>query len=285
VIHVENLTFAYGGAASDTIRNLNFSVQPGEIFGFLGPSGAGKSTTQKILIGLLRGFRGDVRIFDRPLKPSPEYYRRLGIAFEFPYFYQNLTARENLRFFAGLYQVPRQDEQIDDLLNRVGLAEEGDKRVSRYSKGMKTRLNICRALIHRPELLFLDEPTTGLDPSNSRMIRELILDLKNQGQTVFLNTHNMEVASQLCDRVAFIVDGEIAALDSPRNFMHLHGKPLVKVGWGSAENPETAEFPLPGLAQNGEFLAALDREDLRFLHSQEATLDEVFIAVTGRSLQ
>ena len=285
MIQVENLTFAYGGSASDTLRNLNFTVKPGEIFGFLGPSGAGKSTTQKILIGLLQGFRGDVRIFGQPLKPSPGYYRRLGIAFEFPYFYQNLTARENLRFFAGLYQVPRRDEQIDTLLTRVGLEGEGDKRVSRFSKGMKTRLNICRALIHRPELLFLDEPTTGLDPANSRMIRELILDLKKQGQTVFLNTHNMEVASQLCDRVAFIVDGEIAALDSPRNFMHLHGKPLVKVGWGSAAHPETADFPLSGLARNSAFLTALDREDLRFLHSQEATLDEVFIAVTGRSLQ
>lgn len=286
MITVKEMSYRYPGSREQTLKNLNFSITPGEIFGFLGPSGAGKSTTQKILIGLLGGFKGEVSLFGAPLSPSPDFYRRMGVGFEFPHFYLNLTARENLRFFGSLYNGNRGlEERITLLLEEVDLGEEGDKRVSQYSKGMKTRLNLCRALLHEPEILFLDEPTSGLDPGNSRMIRSLIRREKQKGKTVFLNTHNMEVASELCDRVAFLVDGTIAAVDTPENFMHAHGVPVVEVTWGDPKTPQTARFPMKNLRASGEFQALLDEGTLRSIHSQEATLEEVFLKVTGRSLQ
>ncbi|HEV2668736.1 MAG TPA: ABC transporter ATP-binding protein, partial [Blastocatellia bacterium] len=197
MITVENLSFNYPKTVEPALRGLSFGISRGEIFGFLGPSGAGKSTTQKILIGLLKDYQGQVSVLGKDLKDwRADYYERIGVSFEAPNHYLKLTALENLRYFAALYGDATQEPR--GLIERVGLGADGDKPVSQFSKGMKNRLNVARALLHDPELLFLDEPTTGLDPVNARLIKELIEEQRSAGKTVFLTTHNMTVADELC---------------------------------------------------------------------------------------
>ena len=215
MLSVENLSYTYPGG-TEAVRGIDFTIEKGEIFGFLGPSGAGKSTTQKVLIRLLRGFQGQITVLGRPLiEWDDSYYEQVGVAFELPNHYQKLTARENLSLFRTLYSGDTRDPI--ELLEMVGLKVDADTRLSQFSKGMQMRLNFVRALIHKPDLLFLDEPTTGLDPVNGQKIKEIIRDQKAAGRTIFLTTHDMTVADQICDRVAFIIDGKITLIDSPRN--------------------------------------------------------------------
>jgi fluoroquinolone transport system ATP-binding protein len=284
MINVSNLTFTYTGTTEPAIKDISFSVQPGEIFGFLGPSGAGKSTTQKILFRLLQGFQGSVQVFDRDLREwGYEYFEQVGVSFEMPNHYTKLTARENLRYFGALYQGPVM--KPDELLEMVGLLDDADTLVSRFSKGMKNRLSVARSLVNDPKLLFLDEPTAGLDPVNARKIKDLIKAQKGAGKTVFLTTHDMHIADELCDRVAFIVDGQISLIDSPRDLKLRYGKPEVRVEFGLNGKHEQRDFELAGLADNAEFLKLLRDGGVRTLHTQEATLENIFIQMTGRSLE
>jgi len=283
MIRVEDLSFAYAAAEREAVRKLTFDIASGEIFGFLGPSGAGKSTTQKVLIGLLDGYRGSIRVFDRDLADwGSDYYERIGVSFEFPNHYLKLTATENLDYFGALYDRPT--HAAEELLDLVGLGGEGDLPVGQYSKGMKTRLGVVRALLHDPELLFLDEPTAGLDPVNARRIVELIRVQRDAGRTVFLTTHDMGVADELCDRVAFIVDGRIALIDAPRALKLRRGERKVRVEFRRGERLEREEFSLEGLGEDERFTALLRREDVQTLHTQEASLADIFIEVTGRGL-
>ena len=283
MIGARDMTFTYPAGDAPAVRGLSFSVRRGEIFGFLGPSGAGKSTTQKVLIGLLRGYEGDVEVMGRDLGSwGADYYERVGVSFELPNHYQKLTALENLDFFGSLYHKATEDPRR--LLDMVGLGEDADTRVSRFSKGMQMRLTFARALLHRPELIFLDEPTAGLDPVNARKLKNIILELKSEGRTIFLTTHDMTVADQLCDRVAFIVDGRIALIDSPRELKIQQGKRKVRVEYRKNGGTETCEFPLDGLGNDEEFLRLLRREQIETIHTEEATLEDVFIKATGRSL-
>ena len=283
MIRVRDMTFTYTAGDTPAVRGLSFSVGRGEIFGFLGPSGAGKSTTQKILIGLLRGYEGNVEVLGRDLGSwGADYYERVGVSFEQPNHYQKLTAIENLDFFSSLYHEATEDPR--KLLDMVGLGEDADTRVSRFSKGMQMRLTFTRALLHRPELIFLDEPTAGLDPVNARKLKDTVLELKSDGRTIFLTTHDMTVADQLCDRVAFIVDGRIARIDSPRELKIRQGKRKVRVEYRKNGGTETCEFPLDGVGNDEEFLRLLRREQIETIHTEEATLDDVFIKAAGRSL-
>ncbi|MFC0111853.1 ABC transporter ATP-binding protein [Kibdelosporangium aridum] len=284
VIEVDNLTFTYPGSAEPAVRGMDFAVGKGEIFGFLGPSGAGKSTTQKILIGLLTGHGGTVSIWGKdPVAWGQDYYQRVGVSFELPNHYQKLTALENLQFFASLYDKSTLDPM--DLLESVGLADDADTQVGKFSKGMQMRLVFIRALLHDPDLLFLDEPTSGLDPVNARKVKDIVLSEKARGKTIFLSTHDMATADQLCDRVAFVVDGRIAALDSPRELKVAHSQREVRVEYrNEAESLISKDFPLDGLAGNPDFLAVLRTERVETLHSREASLDDVFVEATGRSL-
>ncbi|MDF2656460.1 MAG: ABC-type multidrug transport system, ATPase component [Bacillota bacterium] len=185
MISVRNLKFSYTREAF--IEEIHFEVKTGEIFGFLGPSGAGKSTLQKILTGLIKSYSGEVVVNgEEPRRHSKTFYEEIGVDFEFPSLYEKLTAKENLIFFSSLYQKHR---DIGSLLDSVGLAQDADKKVADFSKGMKSRLNFIKALLHDPSLLFLDEPTSGLDPSNSRVMKDLILQEKNKGKTIILTTH------------------------------------------------------------------------------------------------
>lgn len=283
VIDVDAFAFTYPGARRPAVRGVSFTVEPREIFGFLGPSGAGKSTTQNVLIRLLDGYAGDIRVFDRDLRAwSRDYYRRIGVAFEAPNHYLKLSAVENLRLFAGLHG--GQTDSPETLLRRVGLHEDGDKRVAEFSKGMRGRLTLARALLHRPELLFLDEPTAGLDPVNARLIRQVIREVRDAGATIFLTTHDMVTADELCDRVAFLVEGAIATLDSPRALRLAHGRRRVRLEMMREGTRAAHEFPLDGLADNPEFLSMLRAGAIETMHTLETTLEDVFVQVTGKAL-
>lgn len=284
MIHVDDLRFTYPGAPEPAVRGLSFDVGEGEVFGFLGPSGAGKSTTQNVLIGLLRGYEGTAEILGRSLRDwRADDYADVGVSFELPNHYLKLTARENLSWFASLYA--GDTATPEEVLERVGLSEHADKPVAAFSKGMKNRLNLARSLVNRPRIWFLDEPTSGLDPVNARRVRDLVREEVARGVTVFLTTHSMHTADVLCDRVAFLVDGRIAALDAPEALRLAHGERAVEVTWHEGDTPRSARFPLDGLADDAAFQAVLRDHVVETLHSQESTLEDVFVAVTGRSLQ
>jgi fluoroquinolone transport system ATP-binding protein len=275
MIGVRDMTFTYPAGDTPAVRGLSFSVGRGEIFGFLGPSGAGKSTTHKVLIGLLKGYEGDIEVMGRDLGSwGADYYERVGVSFELPNHYQKLSALENLNFFRSLYWKATEDSR--ELLDKVGLGGDADTRVSRFSKGMQIRLTFARALLHSPELIFLDEPTAGLDPANARKLKDIVLELKSGGRTVFLTTHDMTVADQLCDRVALI--------DSPRELKIRQGERKVRVEYRKNGRTETGEFSLDGLGSDEGFLGLLRREQIETIHTEEATLEDVFIQATGRSL-
>ncbi len=287
MIEVEELRYAYPGSSSDTLRGLSFRVSAGEIFGFLGPSGAGKSTTQSVLIGVRRGYRGRAMVGGRDAAAADSGYRMgLGIAFETPAFYLKLSGLENLSFFRGLYPGGGRAAlpELVALMERLGLGDARDKPVGAYSKGMRTRLNLARALAHRAPILFLDEPTSGLDPASARDARELVRERAAEGAAVFLTTHDMATADALCDRVAFLVDGSIAACDAPAALKRRYGKAAVETV--VEENGELCrrEFPLSGLSGQPDFLASLEKPGLRSVRTLDATLDGIFISLTGREL-
>ncbi|MEX1256416.1 MAG: ABC transporter ATP-binding protein [Gemmatimonadota bacterium] len=283
MIRVESLSFTYPRSTGPAVQDLSFTVAEGEVFGFLGPSGAGKSTTQNILIGLIRGFEGSATVMGRSLTEwDSTYYRRIGVSFEFPNHYLKLTARENLELFRALHGGAT--ESVETLLDMVGLSDAIDVRVSDFSKGMKNRLTFTRSLLHRPRLWFLDEPTAGLDPVNSRRIMEIIESRRRDGITTFLTTHDMVVADKLCDRVGFIVGGRLEVIDTPRSLRLQYGTREVRVTWEEDAGPRSAMFPLDRLADDAPFLETLRTHRIESIHSQETTLEDVFIQVTGTSL-
>lgn len=284
MIHVQNLRYTYPKATTPTLKGINFQFGKGEIFGFLGPSGAGKSTTQKILYKLLEGYGGEVLLEGRSLRQmGNDYFHRIGVGFELPNHYPKLSGKENLKLFAQFYN-PRRLLDVNSLLEKVGLARDADKRVEEYSKGMKMRLNFVRAIQHDPDILFFDEPTSGMDPGNAALIKDLILEQKSNGKAIFITTHNMTTADQLCDQVAFLHQGEIVATDTPKNFKLRHGqeKVLVEIE-GFGEN-RAYGFPLAGIGSNPAFLQLIAGQQVKTIHTQEATLEQVFLQITGNTL-
>ncbi|QFT89705.1 Fluoroquinolones export ATP-binding protein [Bacillus sp. THAF10] len=284
MIEVCELSFRYKKSAAPILKNISFEVKKGEIFGFLGPSGAGKSTAQKILIGLLSDYYGSVKVFGQEMKQKKNnFYEQIGVAFEFPNFYHKLTGLENLRLFQKLYT--KETVQPESLFAQVGLTEAANLRFEKYSKGMKMRLNFCRALLNDPDILFLDEPTSGLDPNNSKLLKDIILAKKSEGKTVILTTHHMHLAEELCDRVAFMVEGELALIDTPANLKRQGKEKTVIVEYAKKENQqEKASFPLTSIAGNSDFLRLLNTKDILSIHTHEKTMEDVFIEVTGRKL-
>ena len=265
------------------IKGVSIQVPKGGIVALLGSNGAGKSTTQKILIGILKNYEGYVQVMrQEPKNLHAEYYESIGVAFEFPNLYSKFTALENLDFFRKLYNGETKEPRT--LLALVGLENDGHTRVADYSKGMKMRLNFCRALLNNPEILFLDEPTSGLDPVNLRRIAGIIKDLKSQGKTICITTHDMHVAESLCDRVAFIVDGKIVLINSPRELKLQNGIRTLKLEYREDGNIVKKDFSLENLGENMEFLSLLKNKNIETMHTQEATLEDIFIKTTGRSL-
>lgn len=281
VIEVSDLYFSY--TKTPFLKDINFSVSKGEIFGFLGPSGAGKSTLQKVLTGLCTNYQGTARILDmNSNKHGKEFYERIGVDFEFPSLFEKLTARENLDYFAGLYSGEKRN--VDELLKEVGLFEHADKKVSSFSKGMKSRLNFIKSLVHNPQILFLDEPTSGLDPNNAKIMKDMIIKEREKGKTIIITTHNMQDATELCDRVVFIVDGQMKALDTPHNFIMKRG--AARVTYSFMENgKEQVKTSILSELSKDELLQKLISENrIASIHSTEPTLSDIFMELTGAQL-
>ncbi len=289
MIKVENACFGY--TKEIFIKNVSFEVNKGEILGFLGPSGAGKSTLQKILIGMLKNYTGSVVVNGIEVKQHDDsFYEHIGIDFEFPSIYEKLSARKNLEFFASLYskKSDRKIRSIDSLLEAVGLSKDADKKAGEFSKGMKSRLNFIKALVHEPDILFLDEPTSGLDPTNSRLMKDMIVKEKQSGKTIILTTHNMEDAAELCDRVAFIVDGQIKALDTPHNLImkSCEGGDSRKLFYTYIENGVelSGECSLNNTAEDTRLNKLISENRLLTIHSREQNLGDIFMEITGYRL-
>ena len=239
---VSDLRFKYPGNKEDTIKGISFGFDKGEIFGFLGPSGMGKSTTQKLLTRILKNYGGEIIYRGKDLKSyDKSIFKDVGVGFEMPVLFTKLTAMENLKFYRDLYP---KGAKIKPILERLGLWEDRNKRVAAFSKGMKSRLNFARALINDPEILFLDEPTSGLDPTNARIVKDMISGFRANGGTVFLTTHLMHDIDELCDRVAFIADGEIREISSPKDLKLRYGKREIRMEYREGERLEKAVFDM-----------------------------------------
>ena len=277
-IEVENLSRAFNGLKA--VDDISFSVQGGEVFGFLGHNGAGKTTTIRMLSGQLLPGSGHARVAGCDVITEQQRLKPLiGVVSEHQNLYERMSGRENLEFAVRLYG--EDIRRVDETLEEVGLLERAKDNVRKYSNGMKQRLLIARALLHRPKVLFLDEPTRGLDPVVGRDIRRLILDLSRQGVTVFLTTHYMEEAEQLCGRVAFLSEGRIVALDTPGSLKVAHGQNCVKV---TLHNGQSLSVALDDPDAGEQLRKLVSDGQVRTLHSAEATLEEVFIQMAGREL-
>ncbi len=282
-IVVEDLLYSYGELVA--VDHISFRVAEGEILGFLGPNGAGKTTTVKMLTGQLKPRGGQAHVLGLDVaRDAGKIRKEIGVCFEQTNLYEQMSALENLELFARLFGIGGFDGRA--LLKRVGLAGREKDRVESYSKGMKQRLMVARSLLNRPRILFLDEPTAGLDPASSEAICSIILEERARGATVFLTTHDMMEADQLSDRVAFMNGGKIAALDTPHNLKQQFGrralKARVQTASGGLQDREVVmDAPeTPDLVQK-----LFAGEKVITIHSEEATLEDIFIKITGRGLK
>jgi len=278
-IVAEELTYAYGDLVA--VDKVTFNVAEGEILGFLGPNGAGKTTTVKILTGQLKPQGGRATLLGMDVARNVEKVQGdIGVCFEDANLYEKMSAIENLNLFARLFGVPSFDG--DALLKRVGLAGREKDRVETYSKGMKQRLMVARSLLNRPRVLFLDEPTTGLDPTSSESIRNIILEERQRGATVLLTTHDMLEADKLSDRVAFMDQGQIVVLDTPLNLKQKYGKRALKAKVSTKSGKlEDREIILDTPETPKAIHELFSQEKVVTVHSEESTLEDIFIRITG----
>ncbi len=281
-IVAEELTYLYGDLVA--VDHISWEVGEGEILGFLGPNGAGKTTTVRMLTGQIKPKAGKASVLGMDVvKDAQKIQAEIGVCFEQTNLYEKMSALENLKLFARLFGIRSFDAA--SLLRRVGLAGREKDKVGNYSKGMKQRLMVARSLVSRPRVLFLDEPTTGLDPNSSEAIRQIILEERYRGATVFLTTHDMLEADKLSDRVAFMNQGKIVALDTPHNLKQQYGKRALKAqvtnDSGELEDREVI-LDTPQTAEAVQNL--FSREKVVTIHSAEASLEDIFIKITGRGL-
>jgi ABC-2 type transport system ATP-binding protein len=292
-IEVTGLSKRYGPPQRGVLAvdHVDFCVRRGEVFGLLGPNGAGKTTTIRVLTGLTRPTGGQAAVLGLDLgRDLARIKKRIGVVPETSNLYNELTARDNLIFSMQLYGVPRRDRarRADELLERFRLADKRDVRFGRLSKGMKRALTIAAALAHRPEVVFLDEPTTGLDVVSARGLRQAVARLREQGVTCFLTTHYLEEAERLCDRIALLVRGQIVALDTVDGLKsQVQGAAVVTVslddGTGGLEERRVVSDDVAGAARTA--LARAEREGRRVLaiNTIRPTLEDAFIQLTGLS--
>jgi ABC-2 type transport system ATP-binding protein len=284
MIETMDLRRSFNGRVA--VDGISFAAEQGEVLGFLGPNGAGKTTTIRMLTGQLLPSGGTARVagFDcaseaQRLKPC------IGVVSEHQNLYERMSGRENLAFFANLFGMPAR--RVDEVLALVDLRDRAKDKVKVYSNGMKQRLIIARALLNRPQVLFLDEPTRGLDPVAAQGIRQMVADLGRSGTTIFLTTHYMEEADQLCRRVAFLNEGRIVALDTPRRLKVAHGQRLARVLLKGEESEQATEvtFSLDQPADARRLSDYIAQGQVLTIHSEEATLEDVFIKLAGRNLR
>ncbi len=281
LVRVENLTRYYQNHRA--ISHLSFTLEAGEVLGFLGPNGAGKSTTIKMLTGQLQPQGGTITVLDMPMPARAiEIQARIGVCFEEKNLYLNMTAQENLIFFARLFG--RKQFDATPLLRRVGLGDRMEERVASFSKGLRQRLMIARALVNDPEVLFLDEPTEGLDPVSAQAIRQVIVEEAERGAAILLTTHDMMEADKLSDRVAFINEGHLLVIDTPENLKLAHGRRTVRVRARLGEEMQETVIPLDEAGAEDRIRDAVAVEGLATIHTEEATLEDIFIEFAGRGL-
>jgi ABC-2 type transport system ATP-binding protein len=282
VIQAKNITYSYNKKLA--VDHISFGIGKGEILGFLGPNGAGKTTTLKMLTGQLLPQDGEVSVLGIDVKKDIRKIKsQIGVCFEEKNLYEDMSAVENLTFFASLFGIKNFDVKF--LLKRVGLSVDRKDRVLNYSKGMKQRLMVARALVNEPKVLFLDEPTDGLDPVSAEDIRNVILEEKRKGVTVFLTTHDMMEADKLSDRVAFINEGKIAALDTPDNLKHRYGKRVLKIRYLEDKDVKEEEINLESEDIGRNIQDMLSKNNVLDMHTEEATLEDIFKLLTGRKLE
>ena len=281
-IVAEDLSYSYGDLLA--VDRISFKVATGEILGFLGPNGAGKSTAVKMLTGQLRPKSGRATLLGVDVAAEPEKVQsEIGVCFELTNLYEQMSAWENMSLFARLFGI--RDFDPGALLQRVGLGGRERDRVETYSKGMKQRLMVARSLVSRPSILFLDEPTDGLDPASAENICHVILEERDRGATVFLTTHDMLEADKLSDRVGFINQGRIVALDTPHSLKQQYGKRALKAEVSdSVGRLEDREIILDRPETAGAIQQLFSQEQVVTIHSEEASLEDIFIRVTGRGL-
>lgn len=281
-IVVDNLTYRYGSLLA--VDHISFEVGAGEILGFLGPNGAGKTTTVKMLTGQLKPQEGHALLLGRDIVKETQAVRgQIGVCFEQTNLYEQMSALDNLVLFAELFGVKTFDG--DALLKRVGLAGREKDRVSGYSKGMKQRLMVARSLVNTPKIIFMDEPTAGLDPVSSEAIGNIILEERDHGATIFLTTHDMWEADKLCNRVAFLNGGKIAALDTPRSLKQRYGKRSLIAEIAAADGHLTRREVAMDTADTVHAVGDLfSQGKVLTMHTEEATLEDIFIKITGRRL-
>jgi fluoroquinolone transport system ATP-binding protein len=283
MIKVKNLFHSYGNDEKYAVNDISFQVDKGEIFGFLGPSGAGKSTTQNILVGLLQLQKGEVQVAGYDVKHiKNKMFNKIGMSFEQSNVYNKMSGLENLEFYGKLFDVETRYPM--ELIRLVGLDGKEKIKAGEYSKGMKHRLTFARSMINNPEMWFLDEPTTGLDPAIASNIKDIIREENRKGVTVFLTTHNMYIADELCDRVAFIVDGKIRLIDSPKQLKLKYGEKLVDVEYYKDDVLHKESYSTVVEEEKEKLIEVIRKNDIQTMHTKEATLEEIFIKVTGRGL-
>jgi ABC-2 type transport system ATP-binding protein len=310
-IEMKNITKKFGDFTA--VDNLSLDIKENEIFGFLGPNGAGKSTTIRMLCTLSNPTSGSAKVAGYDLIKDPAKVREnIGLVAEKMIMYDKLTAAENLRFFGKLYAIPNQklEDRIDELLELVNMQEWKHTQISKFSTGMKQRINVIRALLPEPEIIFMDEPTLGLDPQTTYSIRDITREINKSGVTVILTTHAMIEAEVLSDRVAIIDHGKIAALDTPQNLKKLIAKSDVFIFGAEITNltPKLVDKinsldVVDAVAQQDDHNLKISANGLDALNqiidlirhesgniasitkSNETTLEDVFLAVTGKEIR
>ena len=272
MITVEKITKRFGNKTA--LNQIQFNVDKGEIFGFLGPSGAGKTTLINILTGQLKADEGTTQLLGKDTKDlTPEDLAHIGLVGDSSVYYEKLSLEKNLIVYAKIYGLP--NSRVDEVLEQVGLLESKKTIAEKLSTGMRQRMFLARALLNRPELLFLDEPTSGLDPMTSKKIHRLLEELKAAGTTIFLTTHDMVEATEMCDRISLLNQGDLVEIGTPRDIIQKYNKEKrVKVIFRD-HSEQVMAF---------EDLKDQDMRQVELIHSMEPTLEDIFIQLTGEKL-
>ena len=272
MITVEKITKRFGNKTA--LNQIQFNVEKGEIFGFLGPSGAGKTTLINILTGQLKADEGKTQLLGKDTKDlTPEDLAHIGLVGDSSGYYEKLSLEKNLIVYAKIYGLP--NSRVDEVLEQVGLLESKKTIAEKLSTGMRQRMFLARALLNRPELLFLDEPTSGLDPMTSKKIHRLLEELKAAGTTIFLTTHDMVEATEMCNRISLLNQGDLVEIGTPRDIIQKYNKEKrVKVTFMD-HSEQVMAF---------EDLKDQDMRQVELIHSMEPTLEDIFIQLTGEKL-
>ncbi|MCP4889398.1 MAG: ABC transporter ATP-binding protein [Rubripirellula sp.] len=280
MIQIDNLNVRFGDFVA--VDQLSINVPAGQIFGFLGPNGAGKTTTVRVLTGVLRPTSGKVLIAGHPIPSQLEKVKELcGYVPDTEDHFEELSGRENLKIFASLYRLPI--GRVDDVLARLELSEAANLAVSRYSKGMRKKLMIAREILHRPKVLFCDEPTANLDSHSTSVVRNLLMELRGDGTTVFLTTHNMNEVEEICDRVAILSRGRLVDIDTPVAFMTRHAERKVRVERDHDGEQVRQLFDLDDLSARSELAALITSHSNLRVHSLDFRFEDVFRKLTGET--